>query len=290
MMQKDCVIFGAWIPSLDRGRPYIDILKQHYGDCDIFVGINPGTGSITWQDLLHNSGLNVVSKLTDPHLILNGDASATQAALQLYSQADNNQYHYAHLLHTKGISHPANPGSNTSDGFSNFVSFSQKRKTATQFLESYPKYGGWGEYGQTQTQWFRSKQYDHSAPAGNCTMAQSVEKSTLEVHPNWDWYRFFPFKYNPLRTQWLLTFCVMKNFLLSTFINNCTDDFLNKHIISDLRSDRYFFETYVAQIVCRQGYLRHIDKFYPGRPGNRSLERQMIALWEKEKSPIKYFL
>ncbi len=278
-MKKDCVILSSWVPSSNRMEPYIRVLVSYYSDCDIYVGVNPSDYAELWIQKLKESGLNIIAEITPKNLVIPQHASAVQTALKLYKDSDT-EYNLVHFIHTKGISYLNQPIENQAYK-DYYLTYATKITEIREFMEKNPSYGGWGDYGIIQYQWFRREK-----PVGTKIHDEmaSDENSTKIVHEYFDWSRFYPFKYTPMRTQWMTGFYTIRHNLLNNFINNCSDDFLNKNIINDMGFDIYMFETHVAQIVCRQGYLRYIDKMWLNDlPFNgKKLEKRLTDLWIKE--------
>ena len=53
--------------------------------------------------------------------------------------------------------------------------------------------------------------------------------------------------------------------------------------------DIYFFETQIAQVVCRQGYLRYIDELWANpnlvvTKGSKVDEDRMMGIWSTENN------
>ena len=277
---------SSWVPNPERIDRYINVLTEYYQDYDIFVGINPSTHDKEWVKALEATGLSLKWKITEPHIVIPQHASAVQTALQLYKES-NVDYDVVHFIHTKGISYSDEVKSGRA--FNDYyVTYSSRLKEAEEYLTNNPLYGGWAHYGMVQPQWFRAKEYDVNAPKGNEWMAQTYEKGTNTLHDYWDWGEFYKFEYTPLRTQWLTGFYTIKHDLLRNFIDNCTEDFLNKSVV-DMGYDIYFFETQIAQVVCRQGYLRYIDELWVNpnlvvTKGSKVDEDRMMGIWSTENN------
>jgi hypothetical protein len=268
--------------------PYIKVLVKYYQGCVIFVGINPSPFSGEWINKLKETGLDVRCKITDEKIITKQHTSAVQTALQLYKETDE-KFDLVHFIHTKGISYKnqvvENPAFNDY-----YVGYAKKIGEIREFMGEHPKYGGWADFGMLQPQWFKGKFYDEEAPKTNEWMAQTYENSTDEIHEYWDWSRFYPFKYTPIRTQWLTGFYTMRDFILREFIDNCTDDFLNENV-HNMGFDVYFFETQIAQVVCRQGYLRYTDTLWDHHEHSSSTngkdeEMNYLDIWVKENNLV----
>tara|TARA_R110000822_G_scaffold162284_3_gene302682 strand:+ start:1364 stop:2233 length:870 start_codon:yes stop_codon:yes gene_type:complete len=278
-MKKDCVILSSWVPSSDRMEPYVRVLKEYYSDCDIYVGVNPSDYAELWIQKLKESGLNIIAEITPKNLVIPQHASAVQTALKLYKDSDT-EYNLVHFIHTKGISYLNQPIENQAYK-DYYLTYATKIPEIRKFMENNLNYGGWGDYGIIQYQWFRRE--EPIGPTIHDEMADS-EHSTKDVHSYFDWSRFYPFKHTPMRTQWMTGFYTIRHGLLRNFIDNCSDDFLNKNIITEMGFDIYMFETHIAQVVCRQGYLRYIDKMWINNlPFNgKELEKRLTDLWIKE--------
>jgi hypothetical protein len=278
-MAKDCVIMSSWVPSPDRVQPYVDVLVKYYNDCDIYVGVNPSPHAGLWLQKLKDTGLNIIGGVTPDHLVVKQHTSAVQTALKLYKESDV-EYDLVHFIHTKGISYTKQPIENQAYK-DYYLTYATKIQHIRQFMKDNPNYGGWGDYGVIQYQWFRRE--EPIGPTIHDEMADS-ENSTKEVHSYFDWSRFYPFKYTPMRTQWMTGFYTIRHELLRNFIDNCSDDFLNKNIIDDMGFDIYMFETHIAQVVCRQGYFRYIDKLWLNNLpfDGKELEKHLTELWIKE--------
>lgn len=277
---------SSWVPSGDRIQPYIDVLVKYYSDCDIYVGVNPSSFADEWIKTLIDTGLSIKCKITEESMVIKQHASAVQTALQLYKES-NTEYDLVHYIHTKGISY-ANQIVENPAFIDYYLGYAKKIESIREFMDTNPKYGGWADFGMLQTQWFKGKFYDKNAPATNEWMAQSVENATEEIHEYWDWSRYYPFKYKPLRTQWLTGFYTIRHELMKEFIDNCSDDFLYGNV-EKMGFDIYFFETQIAQVVCRQGYLRYTDTLWNHHEhgddtGGKSKEKEYMDLWVSENN------
>ncbi len=275
---------SSWVPSSDRIQPYIDVLVEYYSDCDIYVGVNPSDFANEWIQKLMDTGLSIKCRVTEPSMVIKQHASAVQTALQLYKESDT-EYDLVHYIHTKGISYTKQIVKNPAF-MDYYLGYAKKIGGIKDFMKEHPKYGGWADFGMLQTQWFKGKFYDKNAPKLNEWMAQSVENATEDVHEYWDWSRFYPFKYKPLRTQWLTGFYTIRHEIMKEFIDKCTDDFLYGNV-EKMGFDMYFFETQIAQVVCRQGYLRYTDTLWDHHEhndptGGKDKEKEYMDLWVKE--------
>jgi len=284
-MAKDCVIMSSWIPSIDRIQPYVDVLVKYYSDCDIYVGVNPSPHAELWLQKLKDTGLNIIGGITPEHLVVKQHTSAVQTALKLYKESDV-EYDLVHFIHTKGISYNKQEVENPA--FRDYyLGYAKQIQKIRNFMEERPNYGGWGDYGIIQYQWFRREtpQKNPKYPSGIWNEMADSENSTNIVHEYFDWYRFYPFKYTPIRTQWMTGFYTIRHHLLRNFIDNCTEDFLTKNFITELGFDIYLFETHIAQVVCRQGYIRYIDNIWVNNrhdPNAKKIEKNLIKLWVNE--------
>jgi hypothetical protein len=275
-MTKDCVLLGAWIPSPNRIDKYINVLVEYYGDCDIYVGINPCQYQNEFIQCLERSGLNVQH------------ASANQLALKLYRDSGQ-QYRVVHFLHTKGISYDDFNHQRAFDDY--YVGHAKSRPEITSYLISHPHVGGYCKWGMNQPQWFCKKGYTKDTIpypwiGTNFSMAQSVGDATKEVHPYFDLSPYCEFDAKPLRTQYLIAIYAIKDEIVRRFVDNCSADIFEKNIY-DLGYDMYFFETHFPQIISRFGYLPYIETIWNlGNFGTKKEEQFMIDLWKEENKII----
>jgi hypothetical protein len=212
---KDCVIFAAWVPYIDRFQIYIDTIKQNYSDCDVFVGINPNSHPDT-ENLLKANGINNIIHVK-PELSVNSDASAFQAALSLYKNSNKN-YRYIYFIHTKGMSYNSSQQWKVSRE-SYFDSFITKRATCEKILEP-DDVGGCGLVAN-----FCWTMY-------NSNYIKSVTK-----------FIDSPYK-NVQNILWLTTHYAMKNECVKYFVDNCKLEFFTTNL-----QDRYYFESSFPLIV-----------------------------------------
>lgn len=246
---KDCVIFAAWVPYIHRLQVYIDLIKNKYIDCDIFVGINPNSHPQSESIFRANGISNIIH--VNPELVVNSDASAFQAALKLYKESNKN-YRYVYFIHTKGMSYKSEDQWKISRE-SYFDSFVNKRKECEQLLEP--------------------------DDVGGCGL---VSNFCWTLHTS-DYVKsvtnYIDTPYNNVQdVMWLTTHYVIKNECIKYFVDNCKHEFFNTNL-----KDRYYFESSFPLIVELTCGKKRESCIYWDDTVKQSYEK-MINLWNNRKN------
>ncbi len=215
------VVFAAYLPNVYRSQVYVDHLKKHYSDCDIYIGLNssfPGA-----EAYLKFNGFNNIIHVPR-RLEVNSDASAFQAALLLL-KSKNIEYETVYFTHTKGISY-ADPNNWMISCRDYFIGFCTRRNLIDEALTN-ENIGGVSYVGRKEpmNNGGYSKEIDDYCPSLKQTEVDDIMS--------------------------LITMYGIKGKLVKYFIDNCTVDFFNTKL------DRYFFETSFALIVDKSGFKRH---------------------------------
>lgn len=95
------LVFAAYIPDIKRCFTYTDKIKETFGDCDVYIGIN-SSYPVLEQVIREQGFTNIVS--VDKALEVTSDASAYQAALKLLKDSGK-VYDTVYFTHSKGTSY-----------------------------------------------------------------------------------------------------------------------------------------------------------------------------------------
>lgn len=285
---RNAVVAGVWFDIKNRANDFVNHLVKYYSDCDIFIGINPCPEYDYFIERLNETNLKVVTGIVPQHLIIKQHTSSTQLGIKLLIDS-NNEYNIVHFIHSKGSSYN---DYHYNRAFTQYiVEYGQKRDYIEEFLNTNQDYGAFADYGGIQMQWFIREginKQDLKRPFENVTHTAASSlldyKKTLEVHTNLDLGEFYDFKYVPLRTQFLVGVYSFKFFIIKEFYTKTYKDMLERNLITDLKFDIYFFETHIAQLSCRMGYLRKINNYWNISFGDKELEQTVIDLYKKENN------
>jgi len=101
---KSCIIFSISIVRDDKLyvlREYLQLIKDLYSECKVFIGINYGSHADI-ETIIDSYNLNTVyARLTEHYMYTGSDDSAYQIALKLFYQ-DPTCYDVCWFMHTKG--------------------------------------------------------------------------------------------------------------------------------------------------------------------------------------------
>lgn len=217
---KDAVIFAGWMPSIHRGKIYVDALKHFYGDCDVFTGLNSSLPYFEYD--LYKAGMYNVTR-TPLHLEVNSDASAFQSALRTFKNTKNT-YDKVHFLHTKGVSYQTDEqwmGSCRDY----FIGYCNRRNLVKEAFQSDPTVGCVSYVGKVE-------------PMNNSGYSTSIGKYFTTEQQNVE-------DIMSLVTFYSFDFKVLKQFLDTCHPTFFTDKF-----------DRYFFEACFPLVCDKLGYKR----------------------------------
>lgn len=168
--------------------------------------------------------------------------TSLKEGISLYLKS-NKQYHNVHFLSTNGINYS---NIDFDIAFETFLKYLKKTPTINQFLKDNPLCGSYSNYGYIQHEWYLN--------------------NTNIVHPKMDWSDQYKFEYLPLRTNWH-GFFTIRDYIVREFFSNVDMLKLNQ------------FDIKMSQIVCRLGYIKHIDNFYKPFAGNKDIEKNLIKKW-----------
>ena len=232
---KSCIIFACTIMSEQRLvvlHKFLDAFKEHFANCDIFVGINLGSLPII-EDIINSSELNIVymQRCTES-MYTYSDASAYQIAL-LGLRNSNKTYDKYWFIHTKG-------GVNEYSDYlrdwyiNNFLS---NRLSIEKFINTNKGIGSYGMLGL---------EFDETRNYGETDCEIDIFKNTLT---------------NTLP-------CTHANFFyihIIYVIDKKPMHIFNK-LISDIwyntKLDRYYFEGVFPFIVSRAGFFPYLENQY----------------------------
>jgi hypothetical protein len=104
--ERDAVVFAWWIPGTPTSHAvadyYLGLLRYHYADSKIFVGVNHGSDP-GWTDALLASGLDIEIAHAPPHIRVTSDVGGFLAALGAYARHPE-EFDLVWFGHTKGAS------------------------------------------------------------------------------------------------------------------------------------------------------------------------------------------
>lgn len=231
-MNKNAVVFSSWVQSnvLHRGNIYLSFIRDYFGDCDVFIGINSGS-DLAWVDMIEANLPNAQIALVDPELSLDSDTAGFQAALGLMKSSDVT-YDKVYFMHSKGMSYPSDSTWYVSCR-DYFMQFAEKRKDFDKLLES-ENIGGWAHI---------ARKFDMPASKNYELMKALItgyDKTT-----------------QPQDTMWLLTHYAIKGEIVKWFLDNSTQEFYTTNL-----KDRYFFEVCFPLIVDLYGKTRLNEVFW----------------------------
>lgn len=251
---QNAIIFLAYIPYPNRIQKYVDILSEYSKKHDVFISISYTEHSNKFLEALNKSNVKyqyvMFSKYCYDTLIKEG--------ISLYLKNDK-KYNVIHFISTNGINY-------SNDKFeiafeTNFSNYLKKLDFIENFLNKNPLCGSYSEYGNIKYEWYMSKDCKN--------LSSSLDDSSI-LYPLADWSKHYKFDYLPLRTQWSGSFTIRYSIL---------KDFFNSVNITDLK----MIESNMSQIVCRHGFIKHINNFY--KPfSNRSIERLLIERWIEDNN------
>jgi hypothetical protein len=248
----NAIIFLAYIPSPNRIQKYVNVLAEYCKDHDIYISITYTVYYERFLEALNKANIkyqHVTALKYDQDVLM-------REGISLYLQHENKKSKVVHFLSTNGINYSSD---NFDNNFElNFHSYCRKLIFIEKFLNDKSLCGSYSEYGHIKHDWYLSKDQK------NC--ATSLENSCNIVHPMMDWSNNYKFDILPMRTQWSGSFSI-KNSILTEFFKNVDIVKLN------------MFESNISQIVCRFGFLKHINNFYKPFAGSRHIERNLIEHW-----------
>lgn len=236
---KTAVIFSVTVFDENRAwmiDKWIDQLKTYFSDCDIYIGINPGTHDNVYQKILNCDLKNLCISVAGQQLYCESDASGYQVALKMV-KAQKKQYDRYWFIHTKGgVNH-------RQDRFEYYLNeFLGKKPQITSFLDANPHIGSYGHYGVGQsadgvTQWktLNHLEFDHA----NIPIVHNIPYDKLTcTHINWSYVETF-FIMNGSPVNWLL--------------EKADDNYFNTKI-----KNRWYFEVVFPWLSSRYGLYPYV--------------------------------
>jgi len=229
---KSCIIFSCSI--FDNTRLFVlhqfmQTFKKHYSDCDIYIGINPGSVS-NIVDVIDSYNLNTFIEFVPTHLYNYSDASGYQVAL--YNLAKSGKtYTNIWFIHTKS-------GVNShSDYLRDWYNdtFLSNRTSIEDFLNQYEMIGSYGMLGL---------EFDFNRVYDETDAGFDIFKNTLTPELPYTHQHFF----------YLHSIYVISSGPIDIFLNLAKQtDWFN------IKLDRYYFEGVFPFIVSRSGYFPYIS-------------------------------
>lgn len=227
------IAFSSYIPNNDKlyvGQWFLDKINllKSFVNIEVFCGVNYGSCQ-QWINKISQS--NFVYDIVPKNLHIDSDASGYQLALKLIKNS-NKDFDYIFFIHTKG-------GVNDRDSFyielDNLFFNNQSFINILDRLKD-EKYGGYAP-------WF--------------TFTTGPKINSLDT--------FYKFNFTPFFGMFLQSFYVIKYSIIKEFLYNCSNDFYEKNLVTELGFDRYFFERDMATIINRMGKEMSFD-FYCNHP------------------------
>ena len=231
-MKKNAVVFSSWMPSnvLHRGGVYLSYIRDYFGDCDVYVGINANS-DLAWVDMIESELPEAQVALVDPEMYIDSDVSGFQVALKSLKESGN-EYDTVYFMHSKGISYPLDSVWYISCR-DYFMQFAEKRQEYDELLKN-DDVGGWAHI---------ARKFDMNA----------------SKHPEQilSFMRNAPENVKPQDTMWLLTHYAIKGKIVKWFLDDTKDEFFTENL-----KDRYFFEVCFPLIVDAYGKKRENQVFW----------------------------
>lgn len=227
---KSCVIFSCTVFSLDRIHvlnEFIDTFKNHFSDCDFYIGVNYGSIPEV-EEVLRESKLNIkVGRVLDPMYYTESDAGAYQAALKLLWES-NQRYDSYWFVHTKGAV-------NTYSDYLRYWYIENYLKNRIEVDEIINK--GVGSYGMLAVH----------TPPGHYNPFPDVEVPLFENVITSE----FPFP--KIEYFYIHTLYTIGRKPMDVFLDTITSGFFNTKL------NRYYFEGVFPYLVCRTGHYPYIN-------------------------------
>jgi hypothetical protein len=214
---RHAVIFSSFVPKTDvalrTGAYFLDLLKRHNAEDDIYLGINTGSCD-QWDAMASTSGLNVKFAHVQEHLSCDSDVAGFQAALNL-ARKDGFPHDYYWFGHSKGVSHQAYSDAEL------LRSIIERdfwcRRAEVQRLVDPEKHGTFGSF--------------FTPPSDNQSALIDVMRR-LFLNDHW----------MPVGLINMYTFFGMTGASLREIFRRTSPDLLRRNLISDIGVHRYFFE------------------------------------------------
>jgi hypothetical protein len=217
---SNAVVFAGWFPNLERSNYYINDMKKHFKDEDVYFGVNPS--STNFHKTLGLIGYDNVS-ITPDNRVVNSDASAFQTALELLKKS-NKTYETIYFLHTKGMSYNNQAWFSSYDSY--YLGFFRHLQQINTILKNEENVGGVSYVGRNE-------------PMHGSGYSLALDK-----------YYDFGENNQTSNIMSLITFYAIRGKIIKEFIDNCNTSFFTDTL------DRYFFETSFPLIVDKMGYER----------------------------------
>lgn len=252
---RDAVVFSSYVPTqmaLSAALEFLRVFETRFADCDVFVGINPGSLP-EWEAALHASSLpSVRIAYVDPLLAVDSDASGFQTALRLMRDQASD-YRLVWFGHTKG----ATTGN----------AASRRHMIRNLYLKR-----------------DRIERLFHDPRIGSFAHEVSVSLDLAEIDARMD-AKVFEFPFRGIGTFYLHTFYVLRGSIVKRFLDGCTQGFFTSNLLTDLGFDRYFFERDFSRLADRFGYYpayRVRQQHMSTVPVTRRTLRGLYAAWESQ--------
>ena len=231
MNVKSCIIFSCTIFDNDRLfvlHQFMQTFKKHYSDCDIYIGINPGSVS-TVVDIINSYNLNTIIEHVHEHLYNNSDASGYQSALYKLL-ISNKTYSNYWFVHTKS---GVNSHSDYLRDWYNDV-FLSDRDAIEDFLS---KHDDIGSYGMLGVEFDKNREYSEQDTEFD------IIKNTITEDLPYPHSNFF----------YLHSIYVITHKSIDLFLK-----LANSTLWFGKMLNRYYFEGIFPFIVSRAGYYPYI--------------------------------
>ena len=231
MNTKSCIIFSCSIFDTTRLfvlHQFMQTFKKHYSDCDIYIGINPGSVPNV-INIIDSYNLNTIIEHVPIHMYSESDASGYQSALHKLLLSNKTYANYW-FVHTKS---GVNSHSDYLRDWYNNV-FLSDRNTIEDFLSQYTDIGSYGMLG---VEFDKNREYSER-DSGFDIIKNTITSNLPCTHAN-----FFY-----LHSIYVITHKSIELFLK---LAN-TNDWFNTKL------DRYYFEGIFPFIVSRSGSYPYI--------------------------------
>ena len=255
---NDCILLALYLPDLKKKyviQEIFDYIKTKNKYAHVFIGIQSYSHEDTEEIIRKIKGkLTIKTKRVKDNMAINSDASSFLAALELY-KSSSMDYDKVFFVHSKGI---------TSNN-------DQLRKVL---------------YDEIFDMDTIDKHFSNDILVGSYGPIISITDVQEDIDKMSSFRHFAPnvLTHKVMEYYYLNTFYIIKNHIVKSFIENCSEDFFTTPI--EEYSDRYFIERDFEHIVDMQGYLPS----YKILNGNYSTNYQIPTqekLFEKYDKYIK---
>ena len=273
------VLLSSYIIDTDTshrvGAYYLDLIKSHFADCKIYIGINTGSSDI-WRKMIKSSGLDVNICEVKSGLTVNSDVSGFQAILQNIKEFGSHHDYYW-FGHTKGSTH--------------------ETYEAAEALRWVIDRDFWSRRSEIEAHCDPLQHGTFPALPMPCGSSWSEDGASAYLR------RIFPATCRPIGYVTTYTFFGMTGPALRTFLESVASTFFESNLVNEGGVSRYFFEggfAWVADMGGFEPYLlakevttqKPLDLTGPCHPNdfiiNQLKVEKMIQKWKEDPSGYEF--